>query len=67
MMKRSALKLTICRETLRVLGGMELIRVGGGNAGAPLFDSGNAVTGCPNVAPFDSAGPVTGCPLPAKP
>jgi hypothetical protein len=67
MMKRSALKLTICRETLRVLAGMELARAGGGNPGAPLFDTAAAGTGCPNVAPFDSAGAGTGCPLPVKP
>jgi hypothetical protein len=66
MMKRSTLKLTICRETLRVLAVMELAHVAGGDPGAQLIDTGNAGTGCPNVAALDSAGPVTGCPPPAK-
>jgi hypothetical protein len=60
-MKKSTLKLVIRRETLRLLAGMDLVRVGGGNADAQQLDTGNAGTGCPNVKLVDSEGPVTGC------
>jgi hypothetical protein len=62
-MKKSTLKLVIRRQTLRVLAGMELVRVaGGGNADPQLLDTGGPVTGCPNVKLLDSEGPATGCP-----
>lgn len=49
-MKKTKLKLMIRRETLRVVAGMELVRVaGGGNADAQLADTGNAGTGCVNA------------------
>jgi hypothetical protein len=49
-MKKSTLKLVIRRETLRVLAGLDLVRVaGGGNADAQLLDTGNAGTGCVNA------------------
>jgi hypothetical protein len=57
MMKRSTLKLTVRRDTLRALAGVELARVAGGTQDAQLFDSAGPVTGCPNVQPA----------LPAKP
>jgi hypothetical protein len=56
-MKRSAIKLAIRSETLRLLTGMELRLIGGG------ADSGNAGTGCPNVRLVDSGNAGTGCPL----
>lgn len=50
-MKRSTLKLTVRRDTLRVLAGVELARVAGGNQDAQLLDSAGPVTGCPDVQP----------------
>jgi hypothetical protein len=61
-MKKSTFKLMIRRETLRVLAGMELVRVaGGGNADAQQLDTGNAGTGCANALRLDTEGPATGC------
>lgn len=56
-MKKSTLKLTVRRETLRTLAQLDLARVAGGN---------------PEGQRFDTEGPATGCPLgqpavPAKP
>jgi hypothetical protein len=50
-MKRSTLKLAIRREALRILAGMELVRVVGGEPDAQQVDTGNAGTGCPLVQP----------------
>lgn len=50
MMKRSTLKLTICRETLRVLSVMELTHIAGGTAAGPLFDTGSPAATCRNAA-----------------
>jgi hypothetical protein len=61
-MKKSTLKLVIRRESLRVLAGMELVRIAGGeNADAQLLDTGNAGTGCVNAQLLDTEGPATGC------
>jgi hypothetical protein len=52
-MKRSTVKFVIRRETVRVLSGMELVRVAGGVGTdnvctkVPLADSAGAGTGCP--------------------
>jgi hypothetical protein len=62
MMKRFTPKLTVRRETLRVLARMELVRVAAGDG----VVTGSAGTTCPN-AQGDSAGAGTGCPLPPKP
>jgi hypothetical protein len=64
MMKKSTLKLVIRRETLRVLGELELVRVAGGDPNAVAVDTGNAGTGCPNVqaVALDSGNAGTGCP-----
>jgi len=57
-MKRLTLKLTVRRETLRALSGIELVRVaGGGSPDAQLVDTGSPANGCPNI----------GAALPAKP
>jgi hypothetical protein len=65
MMKRSTLKLTICRETLRVLSVMELAHIAGGAAAAPLFDSGSPEATCRNAAvPDPGAGPAALAPKP---
>jgi hypothetical protein len=48
MMKRPTLKLTICRETLRVLSAMELAHIAGGDT--PLLDTGNPGSTCRNAA-----------------
>jgi hypothetical protein len=56
MMKRPTLKLTICRETLRVLSAMELAHIAGGEG--PLFDTGSPAATCRNAAmPAPGAGP----------
>lgn len=47
MMKKSTLKLTIRRETLRALAQLDLARVAGGNQDAQRFDTDNPETGCP--------------------
>jgi hypothetical protein len=49
MMKKSRLKLTVRRDTIRALAGVELARVAGGIPGAEQFDSAGPVSGCPNV------------------
>jgi hypothetical protein len=49
-MKRSTLKLTICRQTLRVLSVMELTHIAGGTAAVPLFDTGSPEATCRNAA-----------------
>jgi hypothetical protein len=47
MMKKSTLKLTIRRETLRTLAQLDLARVTGGKPDAQRFDTDNPETGCP--------------------
>jgi hypothetical protein len=59
-MMRSTLKLVVRRETLRVLAGMEMARVGGGG---PQYGTGGPETGCPLAKIADTASPETGCPL----
>jgi hypothetical protein len=57
-MKRPTLKLVVRRETLRVLAGMELVRVaGGGGPDGQLIDTASPANGCPDI----------GIALPAKP
>jgi predicted ABC-type transport system involved in lysophospholipase L1 biosynthesis ATPase subunit len=48
-MKRSTLKLVIRHETIRVLSGLDLVRVAGGEQVA-VAGTGGANTGCPLVA-----------------
>lgn len=55
MMKRSTLKLTICRETLRVLSVMELAHIAGGDVAGPLFDTETPQGTCRNAAMPDPA------------
>lgn len=64
MVKKSTLKLTIRRETLRKLGGMDLARVVAGGPGAAAYDTVDPA-GCAKAN--DSEGLGTGCPSPAKP
>lgn len=57
-MKRPTLRLVVRREALRMLAGMELVRVaGGGSPDGQLVDTGSPANGCPNA----------GAALPAKP
>jgi hypothetical protein len=50
-MKKPTLKLAVRRETLRVLAGMELVRVTGGGAQvALLLDSADPVASCAMIA-----------------
>jgi hypothetical protein len=56
-MKKSAPKLVICRETLRVLARIELGVVGGGNEAEPRAGTRNAGTGCPFVPAQEPAKP----------
>jgi len=57
LMKRSTLKLTICRETLRVLSVMELAHIAGGGPVEPLIDTANPGGTCRNAAvPAPGAG-----------
>ena len=46
-MKRSTLKLATRRETLRVLAGLELVHVAGGNLDAQEVGTVGPATGCP--------------------
>ena len=65
MMKRSTLKLTICRETLRVLSVMDLAHIAGGTAAGPLFDTGGPGSTCRNAAiPDPGVGPTAQAPKP---
>ncbi len=48
-MKRSTLKLATRRETLRVLAGLELVHVAGGNPDAQQLGTVGPATGCPLV------------------
>jgi len=47
MMKKSTLKLTMRRETLRALAQLDLARVAGGDPDAQQAGTGGAATGCP--------------------
>ena len=65
MMKRPTLKLTICRETLRVLSVMELAHIAGGTVAGPLFDTVTPQGTCRNAAmPYPAAGPAALAPKP---
>ncbi len=46
-MKKSTIKLAVRRETLRVLAGMDLVRVVGGNPDARQMDTEGTNTSCP--------------------
>lgn len=56
-MKKATRKIKIRRETLRVLGGMELVAIAGGDTGDPvggcvkpqLVDTGDPVGSCVNA------------------
>jgi hypothetical protein len=63
-MKRTTPKLTICRETLRVLADLELARVAGGDP--VLFDTGNPLGTCLHALPLPSAAVAAGCPAATK-
>jgi hypothetical protein len=61
-MKRSTLKLVICRETVRVLAELDLGRVAGGSQDPQLMDTGGGANNtCVQVAVVVQAA------LPAKP
>ena len=63
MMKRPTLKLTIGRETLRVLSAMELAHIAGGDG--PLFDTGSPEATCRRAAiPDPRVGPAALAPKP---
>ena len=55
-MKKSTRKITLRRETLRVLVGIELFLVAGAKA-----DTGDPVGGCIKAQLFDTGDPVGGC------
>ncbi len=60
-MKRAMLKLTLRRETLRVLTKSEIVAAVGGRAGA-LLNASNGDATCAGAQLVDSAGLGTGCP-----
>jgi hypothetical protein len=62
-MKKSTLKLSIRRETLRVLADVRLVGIVGGSLAPRQADSGDPANGCPNLVTCDSQSPAAGCPL----